>query len=327
MITVSATDAMMARMKAQWISRPSVFRYALVKSRSRSTSCPERVLASSALALPPSHRCVVIVRACVRHHFARIIVGPERGRLRIRAECELQHAHAREAELMAQRLHLRRDHAQVFGDDGKLAQSAFQRFEKLRARTLGPAAVDRGGFSRRHFPKSFKASEVIQPHHVHHPECRAQPFDPPFVSGGLHAIPAVDRIPPKLAVRAEVIGRNTGHLGGPAIGIQLEQIAVRPYVGAIVRHVDWNVAHHLNAARVTIILQFIPLAMELPLPEFLDLDFLRVRLGDGPCGPGLLAVGLFERHEAGEIVQPAALTLTEILELGRGMEVAERIPQ
>src|SRR5450755_1248778 len=140
-------------------------------------------------------------------------------------------------------------------------------------------------------------------------------------------IPAVNRVTPKLSSGAEIIGRNSGHLRGFAIAIEFEQIGIRPYVSAVMRHVNWNVAHHPNSVRLTITLQLGPLAIELPLPEFLKLNLLRVRFGIAPFGPGYLAIGLFERHEAGKIVEPGALPLAELLELRRWTKIGESLPQ
>src|ERR1700730_12484065 len=96
---------------------------------------------------------------------------------------------------------------------------------------------------------------MIQADHVHYFKCRSKAFGPPFVSGSLNMIPAVNRVTPKLSSGAEIIGRNSGHLRGFAIGIEFEEIGIRPYVGAVMRHVNWNIAHHLNSVRLTVTLQ------------------------------------------------------------------------
>src|SRR5260370_13896790 len=61
-----------------------------------------RSSAVSSHASPPPQRRVVIARAGIGAHFARIIMWSERRPLRIFAKCKLQHGHARESEPMPQ---------------------------------------------------------------------------------------------------------------------------------------------------------------------------------------------------------------------------------
>src|ERR1022692_718817 len=148
--------------------------------------------------------------------------------------------------------------------------------------------MDGGCLAGRYLPISFKAAKVVQTNHVHHLERRAQSIDPPFVSRGLHVIPAINRISPKLPVGAEIIGRNTGHLSGTAVGIEFKQIWIRPDIGAVVGHINWNIPHHPHTASLTITFQLGPLPEEFPLPEFLELNLARIRLMFTPFRPGYL---------------------------------------
>src|ERR1035438_9846333 len=187
--------------------------------------------------------------------------------------------------------------------------------------------MDSGCFAGRYFPISFEAAKVVQTDHIHHLERRSQSIDPPLVSGGLQAVPAINRVSPELPVGAEIIGRYAGHLSGPAVGIEFKQIGIRPDIGAVVGHVDWSVPHHPHAAGLTITFQLSPLAEEFPLPEFLELHLARVRLMGAPFGPGYLAVGILERHESSEIVKPGPVLPAEIPELTSRLEIIESLPQ
>src|SRR5205807_1244847 len=97
--------------------------------------------------------------------------------------------------------------------------------------TFHPPAVDRGLLSGRDFPKRLKSAEMIHPHYIEHLECRAHSFHPPTISVVREHVPAVERIPPQLSRRAEIIGRNARH------GVPPEQFGMRPDVGAVLSHV------------------------------------------------------------------------------------------
>ena len=68
---------------------------------------------------------------------------------------------------------------------------------------------------------------MIETHHVEHLERVPKPIDPPGVAGLGHHIPTVDGIAPKLAGRAEIIGRNAGNVDRTAVRVELEQLDKR----------------------------------------------------------------------------------------------------
>ena len=75
-------------------------------------------------------------------------------------------------------------------------------------------------------------------HHVH-------PVDPPRKPGFPERIPPVDRIPPELPVLTEVIGRHPGNGERAPFCVQVEEMLVRPHVGAVMVDVDRQVADDL----------------------------------------------------------------------------------
>ena len=100
-----------------------------------------------------------------------------------------------------------------------------------------------------------------------------------------------------------------------------------PYISAVVSHVDRNVAHNPHAATIAMISEFFPLAEELKLRKFVDLDLGRqsgspfgqrcgVSLSNSrvPIHPSHVLVNFLARHEQRVIVQPIAVALAKSLE-------------
>src|SRR5437879_13796592 len=83
---------------------------------------------------------------------------------------------------------------------------------------------------------------MIDAHQVDQLEQMAEAFDPPLIARGGHGIPLVQRVAPQLTGGAEIVrwyaGRNERK---PAL-VELEQVLVRPHVGAVVRAEDGDVA-------------------------------------------------------------------------------------
>ncbi len=55
--------------------------------------------------------------------------------------------------------------------------------------------------------------------------------------------PAIERVPPKLARRAEIVRWNPCKGTGVALLIQAKQLRMSPYISAVVSDVDGDVAH------------------------------------------------------------------------------------
>ena len=180
-MAVSATEARAARMSVQWISAAVG---AEVPQREVAARAPPpspaagRVAGAGRSTSRPSCRC----RGCrCRPRGSRgKLCGRNVGGLGVAAEGELQDAHAREAEALAQRLHLGRDHAEVLGDDrqrrrarrstasksaapGPFTQRAVHRGRRRRPGTSQYASKPRK-WSRRTMSNSSKAcAEALDP--------------------------------------------------------------------------------------------------------------------------------------------------------------------
>ena len=276
------------------------------------------------------------MRARVHHAVTREVVRLELARLPVAPKGELQDAHPRESPAFAQRLDFRGDDTEILRHDGKLAEALGDGGEERVARTLHPCPVDRRRGVARHLPVTLEAAEVVDAHHVEQGEGGAQATDPPLVARGSQRLPVVDGIPPELAGGAEVVGGDAGlHAEAPVL-VQLEELAVRPDVGRVVRDVDGEVAHQRDAAIGASLLQGLELAEEVVL---LDLEVrdrggelappLVERVGVArrrtlfPRGPEHAAVRLLQRHEQRVVGEPIGVDLDEVVEAVVGLEPRE----
>src|SRR6516164_10352894 len=64
--------------------------------------------------------------------------------------------------------------------------------------------------ARRHMPCRRERAEMIQPKNVHLSQQGAQAVDAPTIAGSANSVPVVDGVAPKLSLRAEIIGRDSG---------------------------------------------------------------------------------------------------------------------
>ena len=140
---------------------------------------------------------------------------------------------------------------------------------------------------------------------------------PPAVAACLHAIPAVEGIAPELTGGAKIVGWHPSDNGRLELLIQEKFAWIGPGVRAVHRHKNRNVTNDLNAPLIGIGFELLPLAVEKPLVKFMAM----YRGGMGgrgrlqgrrltaaqphfPLIPRLPAVGIFERHKKGKVVEP-----------------------
>lgn len=142
-----------------------------------------------------------------------------------------------------------------------------QRREERHARPLLPMLGDRRLGVGGNLPIRFESAEVVDANDVAERKQRAHALYPPVVALLLVHRPGVERVAPELPVAAEVIGRDAGDGARAARGVEVEEFLVRPDVGAVRRHEDRHVADDVDAARIGVGLQRLPLAEEAPLAE------------------------------------------------------------
>ena len=134
-------------------------------------------------------------------------------------------------------------------------------------------------------------------------------------------IPVVNRIAPELTGRGIIIGRNPRNAIGLQLLIHLEQGRVCPYITAVRRNIDRNIADDGNTLFIGISAQLVPLVKEQVLHKDIEINAvlqlkriaahcLRIAALDVlviPIPKRLLVKMLFQGHKHGVIVNPAAV--------------------
>ena len=205
--------------------------------------------------LPPADRGVVVVRPRVDDGAPLVVLQPVRV-ARAGADGELEDDHAGQLELAPQPQHGRCDHAEVLGDQRQRSELALERVEEGAARAAPPGAVLGGRVPFGHCPVRDEAAEVVDAREVDERQRAPQPLDPPAVARAAHRRPVVEGVAPQLPGRAEQVGWHPGDETG------LEELGMRPVVGAAPRHVDRHVAEDAYAALGGVRTQRLPFAFE-----------------------------------------------------------------
>ena len=105
------------------------------------------------------------------------------GLSRLAVEGKLQHAHSRQLELVAQRLHIVRVISpRSSAMNGSAPNSVCTAVKKLGARAGHPLAGFAPSGSRRNVPGGCERAEMIQTNHVDVREQRAQAIDAPAIA-------------------------------------------------------------------------------------------------------------------------------------------------
>ena len=125
----------------------------------------------------------------------------------------LHDPHPGRANLLPEAIDLRRDHTEILDDDRQVAELALDDAEEVVAGAGAPSSVPGQRFVRRDRPVRDEATEVVEAGQVEELEGPAEALDPPVVSLRGVRRPPVERVPPVLAVRVEVVGRCAGDPG------------------------------------------------------------------------------------------------------------------
>src|ERR1043166_5427332 len=236
--------------------------------------------AAAGLTLEPADGGIVVVRARVDDRVADVVVRQVFVG-RVGAEAELDDAHARKVELVAQRDHVGRDEAEVFGDDGERAEFRLDGLKEFAARREDPLAALGGLVAARNLPVGREAAEVVNADDVNEREHGARARDPPLEAVLAHPLPIVDGVAPELARAAEVVGRDSGDEARAATLVELEEVGLGPHVSRVVRDEDGDVADDLNLLVAAVGAQARPLVEE---EELFELDALGL-FGEAGGGP------------------------------------------
>ena len=156
-----------------------------------------------------------------------------------------------------------------------------------------------------------------------------EPLHPPGKAAQPVPEPGVHRRAPELARFGEVIGRHAALGAQGAERTQRKQAAMAPDIGAVMGHIEGQIAEDLHPQAAGQRQQPQPLDLQLPLEQgLLQQGVLLVPVecgqgpalaagqGFGPLPPGRLAVEPAQHHEAAMVLQP------ELLLEGPGVKAA-----
>ena len=151
-----------------------------------------------------------------------------------------------------------RDHAEILGDHGQLAELGLRRPEDRLAGAGKPAAGASVELVRslRNRPEGGEPAEVIDPGEVVQRERPPQPLDPPAVALLGEHVPVEERIAPVLPQRAEPVRRRAGQ------DTLQEELRMGQLVDAVLGDIDRDVADQPDAALAGVLAQRRPLAVE-----------------------------------------------------------------
>ena len=175
----------------------------------------------------------------------------------------------------------------ISGSSRRAGQIASRGVERRPPGPTPPAAGQRVAGAARHRPVRHEAAEVVDPGDVVELERAPQALGPPAVAAALERGPVVERVAPQLALVGVGVGRRARDR---VVG---EQLRMRAVVDRAGRDVDRHVADQPHAARLGVLAQGGPLAVEPHL------------VGDRAA-----------RAEARPVVDPERVALAEV-ELGR----------
>src|SRR6185369_16364547 len=120
-------------------------------------------------------------------------------------------AHARQVEPLAQGRDLRREEAEVLGDELGLPESIEERAEERVARSGAKAAAPSVGGAGGDREVAHEADEVVEAKGVEAVDRGSNSLDPPAKAGARERVPSIQRVSPELSGSAEVVGRDAGH--------------------------------------------------------------------------------------------------------------------
>ena len=144
---------------------------------------------------------------------------------------------------------------------------------------------------------------MVNSDYIIHLKASFQSLHPPLEAGLPMILPVVKRIPPKLSRRGKRVGRTARHRSRITAFIKLEQLRIRPCIGAVKRHIDRNIADELYLPVIRIAFQLFPLNAEQILLELIELDLLRKLLAVFRKCLGFTSLNIFIPFYPADIVE------------------------
>src|SRR4051794_25241928 len=140
--------------------------------------------------------------------------------------------------MLTQCVDLRRDEPEIFGDERQSAELLLEHVEQIGLRSIDPASMYGGRLVGGNLPVLLESAEVIEADDVAGVKRPPHAVDPPVVTLRPQFVPAIERVSPTLASGRKGVGRNSGNDFGLEILAELEDVRVRPNIGAVVADED-----------------------------------------------------------------------------------------
>src|SRR6266571_5555045 len=185
------------------------------------------------------------------------------------SESELHYPHAGNVQALTESVNFRSDKSQILGDKRQITERLAQHVEEIVFGSIHPTPVDSRGLAGGNLPIFFKTAEMVEPDDVVSLQGRTHSLHPPVVSPRFQNVPAIQRIPPALTGFAERVRRHPGNDGGLKIMVEVENIGMRPHIGAVVIHKDSHIPNDADGAGHAIRTQGTPLLKKSELDDAL----------------------------------------------------------
>ena len=173
--------------------------------------------------------------------------------------------------------------------------------------------------------KIVKTDKVVEANEVETRERFLHSAAPPVEIGFAVPFPTVKGRIPTLTLRVEVVRRNARFANRSPFEIDLEEVAERPIVGAVLPDVNRDVAEKPDVSLGAVRAQFVPLNVENELQKTQIIEFVRSFFGefrqrrrvatpelDRPIAPKM-PVFFGKRREKDEFVEPKLVFVMKML--------------
>ena len=197
-------------------------------------------------ALPPAGQRVRVVGRGVQHRVGAPVDVRDTG----------DDVHAGQADLLAERDHVRRDVAEILEDQRQAAEPLAGRVEERDSGPLAPESLRGVVLVERQLPELHEAAEVVDPQQVEQLELALEPRQPPGIALCRVGRPVEHRHAPALALRMIQRRCRTGDHRA------IEEAGVRQRIARVAGHVERDVSDQPDPTLVRVSLQGQPLPLK-----------------------------------------------------------------
>src|SRR5712671_2144855 len=109
------------------------------------------------------------------------------------------------------------------------------------------------------FPVLLETAKVVETNVIDAFGGPAKALHPPVIAILLHHIPAVEWVAPALAGDTEIVWGDAADRCWIQVSVELEQVRIRPDIGAVIVEEDGDIADHANRTFGSVVAQRVPL--------------------------------------------------------------------